>query len=99
MTDTQSYYVYENQRWNPLTGYSARGLPTDRPPWSDKSGKQKCSKEKIRLRSMHWQWVNINDHKLQQYKWKNPYQNYKPMEVYYITDIMSVICQLWPIDL
>lgn len=58
MTDTQSYYVYENQRWNPLTGYSARGLPTDRPPWSDKTGKHKRSKDKLKLRSMHWQWVN-----------------------------------------
>lgn len=22
MTDTQNYYIYENQRWNPLTGCS-----------------------------------------------------------------------------
>ncbi|KAF4519185.1 hypothetical protein B566_EDAN008248 [Ephemera danica] len=56
MTDTQSYYIYENQRWNPLTGYSSTGLPTDRPTWSDKSGKIKCSKDKIKLQSMHWQW-------------------------------------------
>lgn len=26
MTDTQDYRVYENQRWNPLTGYSSAGI-------------------------------------------------------------------------
>lgn len=30
MTDTQNYYVYENQRWNPISGFSMSGLPTDR---------------------------------------------------------------------
>ena len=30
MEDTKYYYVYENQRWNPLTGFNAHGLPTDR---------------------------------------------------------------------
>ena len=28
--DTKYFYVYENQRWNPLTGYTVHGLPTDR---------------------------------------------------------------------
>ena len=28
--DSRYYYVYENQRWNPLTGFTAHGLPTDR---------------------------------------------------------------------
>ena len=28
--DTKYFYVYENQRWNPLTGYTCHGLPTDR---------------------------------------------------------------------
>lgn len=26
MTDTQDYKVYENQRWNPVTGYTSAGL-------------------------------------------------------------------------
>ncbi|PSN51886.1 Tectonin beta-propeller repeat-containing protein [Blattella germanica] len=58
MIDTHSYYVYENQRWNPLTGYTAHGLPTDRYMWSDVTGKHKRTREKTKLLSMHWQWVN-----------------------------------------
>jgi tectonin beta-propeller repeat-containing protein 1 len=30
--DRKYFYIYENQRWNPLTGFTAHGLPTDR--WS-----------------------------------------------------------------
>ena len=30
MEDTRYFYVYENQRWNPLTGFTSKGLPTDR---------------------------------------------------------------------
>ncbi|KAK3915633.1 Tectonin beta-propeller repeat-containing protein [Frankliniella fusca] len=57
MSDTHAYYVYENQRWNPLTGYTTHMLPTDRHIWSDASGRHKRSKEGTRLPSMHWQWV------------------------------------------
>jgi tectonin beta-propeller repeat-containing protein 1 len=57
MKDTHSYYVYENQRWNPLTGYTSHGLPTDRYMWSDVTGKHKRTREKTKLLSMHWQWV------------------------------------------
>ncbi len=28
--DSKYFYVYENQRWNPLTGFTTHGLPTDR---------------------------------------------------------------------
>ena len=28
--DSKYFYIYENQRWNPLTGFTVRGLPTDR---------------------------------------------------------------------
>jgi hypothetical protein len=28
--DKKYFYIYENQRWNPLTGFTAHGLPTDR---------------------------------------------------------------------
>lgn len=58
MTDTHNYYIYENQRWNPLSGYTAHGLPTDRNMWSDASGKQKRSKDSSKLLSAHWQWVS-----------------------------------------
>ncbi|KDR11313.1 tectonin beta-propeller repeat-containing protein isoform X6 [Zootermopsis nevadensis] len=58
MTDTHSYYVYENQRWNPLTGYTSHGLPTDRYMWSDVTGRHKRTREKTKLLSMHWQWVS-----------------------------------------
>ena len=55
--DAKYFYVYENQRWNPLTGFTVRGLPTDRPSWSDRSGKVAMAKETVRLPSVHWQWV------------------------------------------
>ncbi|XP_026483040.1 tectonin beta-propeller repeat-containing protein-like [Ctenocephalides felis] len=58
MSDTQTYFVYENQRWNPLSGFTAKGLPTDRYMWSDVTGKLKRSKEHTRLPSVRWQWVS-----------------------------------------
>ncbi|KAF7988805.1 hypothetical protein HCN44_007115 [Aphidius gifuensis] len=58
MTDTHNYYVYENQRWNPVTGYTNHGLPTDRPMWSDVTGKYKRTKEHTKLLSMHWRWLS-----------------------------------------
>ncbi|GLH00192.1 Tectonin beta-propeller repeat-containing protein [Gryllus bimaculatus] len=57
MADTHCFYVYENQRWNPLTGYTSHGLPTDRYMWSDVTGRHKRTREKTKLLSMHWQWV------------------------------------------
>ncbi|XP_071442463.1 tectonin beta-propeller repeat-containing protein [Hetaerina americana] len=57
MSDTQVVHVYENQRWNPLTGYSSVGLPTDRPSWSDRSGHHRRSRDSTRLPSRHWQWA------------------------------------------
>ncbi|XP_014245754.1 tectonin beta-propeller repeat-containing protein isoform X2 [Cimex lectularius] len=58
MTDNYSCYVYENQRWNPLNGFTSRGLPTDRPSWSDSTGHHKRYKDTTRLLSRHWQWVS-----------------------------------------
>ncbi|KAF2895160.1 hypothetical protein ILUMI_11013 [Ignelater luminosus] len=58
MTDSQDYRVYENQRWNPVTGYTSTGLPTDRHMWSDATGKQKRTRDQVKLLSMHWQWVS-----------------------------------------
>ncbi|XP_075220650.1 tectonin beta-propeller repeat-containing peroxin 23 isoform X2 [Lycorma delicatula] len=57
MADTYCCYVYENQRWNPLSGFTTHGLPTDRPMWSDSTGRKKRSKDSIRLLSKHWQWA------------------------------------------
>ena len=57
--DTVTYYIYENQRWNPLTGYSnfAR-LPTDRSNWTDESGRVELSKDSITLPSRNWKWFD-----------------------------------------
>lgn len=56
-SDTRHMYVWENQRWNPLTGFTYRGLPTDRYTWSDASGRYQRTRESIRLPSRHWTWV------------------------------------------
>ncbi|XP_008194152.1 tectonin beta-propeller repeat-containing protein isoform X3 [Tribolium castaneum] len=58
MTDSQDYRVYENQRWNPVTGYTSAGLPTDRYMWSDATGKQKRTRDQVKLLSVKWQWVS-----------------------------------------
>ncbi|KAL4710746.1 hypothetical protein ACJJTC_004391 [Scirpophaga incertulas] len=58
ITDTQTYCVYENQRWNPLTGYTSTGLPTDRYMWSDITGKHKRTREHTKLLSRHWHWIS-----------------------------------------
>ncbi|XP_031344755.1 tectonin beta-propeller repeat-containing protein isoform X2 [Photinus pyralis] len=58
MTDSQDYRLYENQRWNPVSGYTSTGLPTDRHMWSDATGKQKRTRDQVKLPSMHWQWVS-----------------------------------------
>ncbi|XP_049867318.1 tectonin beta-propeller repeat-containing protein isoform X2 [Pectinophora gossypiella] len=58
MSDTQTYCVYENQRWNPLTGYTSTGLPTDRYMWSDITGKHKRTREHTKLLNRHWHWIS-----------------------------------------
>ncbi|XP_039292319.1 tectonin beta-propeller repeat-containing protein [Nilaparvata lugens] len=57
MTDSRYFYVYENQRWNPLSGFTTHGLPTDRPMWSDSTGRKKRSKDTAKLLSKHWTWL------------------------------------------
>ncbi|XP_076008043.1 tectonin beta-propeller repeat-containing protein 1 [Genypterus blacodes] len=57
-TDVKSVYIYENQRWNPVTGYTNRGLPTDRYMWSDASGLRDCSKTNTKPPSPQWTWVS-----------------------------------------
>ncbi|XP_074014643.1 tectonin beta-propeller repeat-containing protein 1 [Numenius arquata] len=57
-SDVKCVYIYENQRWNPVTGYSSRGLPTDRYMWSDASGLQECTKVNTKPPSPQWTWVS-----------------------------------------
>ncbi|XP_061455337.1 tectonin beta-propeller repeat-containing protein 1 isoform X3 [Rhineura floridana] len=57
-SDVKCVYIYENQRWNPVTGYSSRGLPTDRYMWSDASGLQECTKTNTKPLSPQWSWVS-----------------------------------------
>jgi len=57
VTDDREFYIYENQRWNPLTGFGAHGLPTDRSPWSDETGRIPLEKDSIKLPSNTWTWV------------------------------------------
>uniref|UniRef100_A0A8C4NTH8 Tectonin beta-propeller repeat-containing protein 1 n=1 Tax=Dicentrarchus labrax TaxID=13489 RepID=A0A8C4NTH8_DICLA len=56
--DVKNVYIYENQRWNPVTGYTNRGLPTDRYMWSDASGLHECTKTNMKPPSPHWTWVS-----------------------------------------
>ncbi|KAJ3600361.1 hypothetical protein NHX12_031346 [Muraenolepis orangiensis] len=56
-TDVRCVHVYENQRWNPMTGYTDRGLPTDRPMWSDESGLKECTKGGTPPPSPQWSWM------------------------------------------
>jgi len=64
MHDQKYFYIYENQRWNPLTGFSSSGLPTDRHMWSDKTGAHPASKESVRLPGGGWAWTGdwVVDH-------------------------------------
>ncbi|KAM4632524.1 tectonin beta-propeller repeat-containing protein 1 [Discoglossus pictus] len=57
-TDAKSVYIYENQRWNPITGYSGTGLLTDRYMWSDATGLQECTKANTKPPSPQWSWIS-----------------------------------------
>ena len=50
----ESYY--ENQRWNPLDGFCANLLPTDRPHYSNVDGTLARSPDTIHLPTMAWTW-------------------------------------------
>nr|XP_054925476.1 tectonin beta-propeller repeat-containing protein 1-like [Dermacentor andersoni] len=58
MSDMKCVYIYENQRWNPISGFAPRGLLTDRYMWSDASGLVECTKDGTKLDSVHWHWVS-----------------------------------------
>ena len=57
ISDDSTVYLYENQRWNPVHGFSSRGLPTDRSSWSDATGCIPNTKEQLSLTNRHWTWV------------------------------------------
>eukprot|EP00795_Rhopilema_esculentum_P009346 gene9346-17049_t len=54
--DTEDVFIYENQRWNPIQGFSDTLLPSDRWAWSDESGMYHCPKDGYRLPSSQWKW-------------------------------------------
>uniref|UniRef100_A0A4W4EAH0 Peroxin/Ferlin domain-containing protein n=1 Tax=Electrophorus electricus TaxID=8005 RepID=A0A4W4EAH0_ELEEL len=58
LTDIKNIYIYENQRWNPVTGYTDKGLPMDRHMWSDAHGHRECTKENTKPPSPLWTWVS-----------------------------------------
>ncbi|KAF6083247.1 tectonin beta-propeller repeat containing 1 [Phyllostomus discolor] len=57
-SDVKCVHIYENQRWNPVTGYTSRGLPTDRYMWSDATGLQECTKASTKPPSVQWAWAS-----------------------------------------
>ncbi|TWW81498.1 Tectonin beta-propeller repeat-containing protein 1 [Takifugu flavidus] len=48
--------AYENQRWNPVDGFSERLLPSDRWQWSDVTGLQHHPLDSFQLPSSSWEW-------------------------------------------
>ncbi|XP_064478483.1 tectonin beta-propeller repeat-containing protein 1-like [Ornithodoros turicata] len=57
MTDRKTTYVYENQRWKVVSGFAAKHLPKSRPEWSDDTGLVECTKDSVKLDSVHWLWT------------------------------------------
>uniref|UniRef100_A0A1A8B5U1 Tectonin beta-propeller repeat containing 1 n=1 Tax=Nothobranchius furzeri TaxID=105023 RepID=A0A1A8B5U1_NOTFU len=48
--------TYENQRWNPVDGFTDVLLPTDRWPWSDVTGLNPQPLHSFQLPSRSWEW-------------------------------------------
>ncbi|GIY40723.1 tectonin beta-propeller repeat-containing protein, partial [Caerostris extrusa] len=48
--------TYENERWNPFSGFSDKLLPTDRPHWSSADGLVSLPQENFKLPSKSWDW-------------------------------------------
>lgn len=48
--------TYENQRWNPVDGFTDILLPTDRWPWSDVTGMKSQPLHSFQLPSRSWEW-------------------------------------------
>eukprot|EP01059_Diplonema_ambulator_P035086 TRINITY_DN8153_c0_g1_i8.p1 TRINITY_DN8153_c0_g1~~TRINITY_DN8153_c0_g1_i8.p1 ORF type:complete len:3703 (+),score=1207.62 TRINITY_DN8153_c0_g1_i8:649-11109(+) len=45
--EIRTFETYENQRSYPFIGFSSKVLPTDRPAWSSRNGKERLQKEGI----------------------------------------------------
>ena len=59
LSDLVIDYLWENQRWNPVTGFTSRGLPTDRPAWTCHSKDTRAlNREDVKLPSRHWSWMS-----------------------------------------
>ncbi|XP_071797114.1 tectonin beta-propeller repeat-containing protein 1-like isoform X1 [Asterias amurensis] len=56
-TDHKYVCIYENQRWNPILGFSDRAFPINETGWTDEAGKIECSKEAVNPPTRHWQWI------------------------------------------
>merc|ERR1712013_302367 len=48
--------TYENERWNPMEGFCAKLLPTDRPNFSNMAGTMAREKDSMHLPTMAWIW-------------------------------------------
>ena len=83
--------------WNLQIGFTSHGLPTDRPAWSDKSGKTALNKDNIKPPSVHWSWfcdwlIDFStpggvDHDGWQYATDFPASYHKWEIPYYLTNI------------
>ncbi|MED6287339.1 hypothetical protein CHARACLAT_015403 [Characodon lateralis] len=49
-------HTFENQRWNPVDGFSDRLLLSDRWQWSDITGLQHQPLDSFQLPSSNWEW-------------------------------------------
>ncbi|XP_038067772.1 tectonin beta-propeller repeat-containing protein 1-like isoform X2 [Patiria miniata] len=56
-TDHKHVCIYENQRWNPILGFTDRPYPINETGWTDEAGKMECSKEAVNPPTRHWQWI------------------------------------------
>ena len=54
----EKFEFYENQRWNFITGFSDKLLPTDRPKFSNYEGTQSTPKDSFQLPSPNWKWID-----------------------------------------
>lgn len=52
----EKFDFYENQRWNFISGFSDKLLPTDRPKFSNFEGTKSTPKDSFQLPSNNWRW-------------------------------------------
>lgn len=57
MHSDEEHVIFENQRWNPVGGFSQSLLPSDRWAWSDRTGRINCAKEGYALPSSTFRWI------------------------------------------